>query len=223
MERVLIVDDEPAVGDVVGRYLRADGFETVIARNGMEALKLGSDADLVVLDLVLPDLHGYDVCRRLRAASRVPIIMLTAKKTQTEKIVGLRLGADDYVAKPFDPNELVARVRALLRRVTPQPELDHILRVGDLRINLQTRTVERGTDQLDLTPHEFDLLAFLAQHPLQVFTREQLLDQVWDYHSGIGETSVTSLVCRLREKIEPDPMQPRYVQTEWGVGYKLQV
>jgi DNA-binding response OmpR family regulator len=222
LERVLIVDDEPTVCDVVGRYLRADGFQTVIARDGMQALDLGSDADLVVLDLMLPGLDGYDVCRRLRAVSSVPIIMLTARKSPIDAIVGFQLGADDYVVKPFDPNVLVARARAVLRRVTPQPEVDHILRVGDLRINLQTRTVERSTGPLDLTSHEFDLLAFLARHPLQVFTREQLLDQVWDFHSGNGETSVTALVCRLREKIEPDSMQPSYVQTVWGVGYKLQ-
>jgi DNA-binding response OmpR family regulator len=222
MEKVLIVDDEPTVCDVVGRYLRADGFQTVVARDGREALELGSDADLVVLDLMLPGLHGYDVCRRMRAVSSVPIIMLTAKKTHADTIVGLQLGADDYVIKPFNPNELVARVRAVLRRVTPQAEFGHILHVDNLRINLQTRTVERGTELLDLTPHEFDLLAFLARHPLQVFTREQLLDQVWDYHAGNGETSVTALVCRLREKIEHDPMRPRYVQTVWGVGYKLQ-
>jgi DNA-binding response OmpR family regulator len=222
MGKVLIVDDEPAVCDVVGRYLRAEGFETIVARDGIRALELGSQADLVVLDLMLPGVDGYEVCRRLRASSDVPIIMLTARKTETDRIVGLQLGADDYVVKPFKPRELVARVRAVLRRITPQPQLDHIMWVGDMRINLQTRTVGRGTERLDLTPHEFDLLAFLARHPLQVFTREQLLDQVWDYHSANGETSVTALVCRLREKIEPDPMQPRYLKTVWGVGYKLQ-
>jgi DNA-binding response OmpR family regulator len=221
-EKVLIVDDEPTVRDVVGRYLRADGFQTLIAGDGTEALELGSDADLVVLDLMLPGVNGYEVCRRLRAACNVPIVMLTAKRTHVDRIIGLQLGADDYVVKPFNPRELVARVRAVLRRAAPQPQLDHILHVGDLRINLQTRTVEHGTEQLNLTSREFDLLAFLARHPLQVFSREQLLDQVWDYHSGNGETSVTALVCRLREKIEPDPLQPRYVKTVWGVGYKLQ-
>jgi DNA-binding response OmpR family regulator len=221
MEKVLIVDDEPTVRDVVGRYLRDDGYQTIVAGDGAEALELGADADLVILDLMLPNLDGYEVCRRLRASRNVPIVMLTARKTQVDTIVGLQLGADDYVAKPFDPRELVARVRAVLRRTTPQPQLDHILHVGSLRINLQTRTVERGSRLLDLTPREFDLLAFLAQHPLQVFTRQQLLDQVWDYYSGNGETAVTSLVCRLREKIEPDPLQPSYLQTVWGIGYKL--
>jgi DNA-binding response OmpR family regulator len=164
---------------------------------------------------------GYEVFRRLRASRNVPIVILTAKGTHVDVMVGLHLGADDYVSKPFDPGELVARVRAVLRRSSPQPQLDHIVHVGDLRINVQTRTVERGAEKLDLTAREFDLLEFLARHPSQVFSREQLLDQVWDYYSGNGETSVTSLVCRLREKIEPDPLQPRYVQTVWGVGYKL--
>lgn len=222
MQKVLIVDDEPTVCDVVGRYLRADGFETLVAGDGVEALERASDADLVILDLMLPSVDGYEVCRRLRATRNVPIVMLTARRTQVDAIIGLRLGADDYVIKPFNPSELVARVRAVLRRAAPQPHLDHIVHIGDLRINVQTRTVERGAEQLDLTAREFDLLAFLAQHPSQVFSREQLLDQVWDYYSGNGETAVTSLVCRLREKIEPDPMQPRLVQTVWGIGYKLQ-
>ena len=222
MEKVLIVDDEPTICDVVGRYLRADGFLTVIAANGEEALTLGSDADLVVLDLMLPGMDGHEVFRRLRAISNVPIIMLTAKKTHTDKILGLKLGADDYVGKPFSPGELAARVQAVLRRVTPQPQLDDIIRVGDLRLNLQTRVVEDDGRPLDLTSHEFNLLSFMARHPMQVFSRDQLLDQVWDYHSGNGETAVTALVCRLREKIEPDPMRPRYVKTVWGAGYKLQ-
>jgi DNA-binding response OmpR family regulator len=126
------------------------------------------------------------------------------------------------VGKPFSPGELAARVQAVLRRVTPQPQLDDIIRVGDLRLNLQTRVVEHDGRSLDLTPHEFNLLSFMARHPMQVFSRDQLLDQVWDYHSGNGETAVTALVCRLREKIEPDPMRPRYVKTVWGAGYKLQ-
>ncbi len=222
MEKVLIVDDEPTICDVVGRYLRADGFHTVIAADGEEALKLGSDADLVVLDLMLPGMDGHEVFRRLRAISNVPIIMLTAKKTHTDKILGLKLGADDYVGKPFSPGELAARVQAVLRRVTPQPQLDDIIRVGDLRLNLQTRVVEHDGRPLDLTSHEFNLLSFMVRHPMQVFSRDQLLDQVWDYHSGNGETAVTALVCRLREKIEPDPMRPRYVKTVWGAGYKLQ-
>jgi DNA-binding response OmpR family regulator len=220
-EKVLIVDDEPAVRDVVGRCLEEEGFETIVAADGREALERGADADIVVLDLMLPDMDGYEVCRRLRALCNVPIVMLTAKGAQVERIVGLQVGADDYVVKPFDPGELVARVRAVLRRAAPRPELDHILHVGDLRINVQTRTVERDSARIELTPREFDLLAFLARHPLQVFSREQLLDQVWDFYSGNGQTAVTALVCRLRDKIEPDPLKPRYVQTIRGVGYTL--
>ncbi len=148
--------------------------------------------------------------------------MLTAKKHETDRIVGLRLGADDYVVKPFSPREVVARVRAVLRRATPRPVTDHIIRVGRLRVNVERRVVETAQGPLQLTGHEFDLLAFLSRHPLQVFTREQLLDQVWDYHAPCGTTTVSALVCRLREKIEPDPLRPMYVKTVWGVGYKLQ-
>src|SRR5947209_12106412 len=140
MEKVLIVDDEPTVCDVVGRYLRADGFETLVAGDGAEALERASDADLVILDLMLPSVDGFEVCRRLRATLNVPIVMLTARRTYVDTIIGLRLGADDYVVKPFNPSELVARVRAVLRRAAPHPQLGHIVHVGDLRINVQTRT-----------------------------------------------------------------------------------
>jgi DNA-binding response OmpR family regulator len=221
MEKVLIVDDEPAVRDVVGRYLRADGFQTMVAPDGEQALELASHANLVILDLMLPGIDGHEVCSRLRARCDVPIVMLTAGMTSADAVVGLRLGADDYMAKPFNPSELVARVRAVLRRTAPRARTGCIVHVGALRINLETRSVERGAEQLDLTSREFDLLTFLAQHPWEVFTRQQLLDQVWDYYSGNGETAVTSVICRLREKIEPDPVRPRYLQTVWGVGYKL--
>jgi len=220
-EKILIVDDESTVCDVVGRYLRVEGFEPLVAGNGEEALRLASDVDLVILDLMLPKLDGFEVCRRLRATRDTPIIMLSAKKEQTDKISALRLGADDYVVKPFSPGELVERVRAVLRRTTARPQIDGIIRIGDLRINPHTRVAQRGDTVFEPTAHEFDLLAFLACHPMQVFTRAQLLDQVWDYVSPNGESTVTATICRLRDKIEVDSMRPLYVKTVWGIGYKL--
>jgi len=221
-ERILVVDDEPHVLDVVGRYLRHEGFETLLASDGEQALSMAEDADLVVLDLMLPSIEGLEVCRRLRAQRNIPIIMLSAKAEETDKLVGLGVGADDYVVKPFSPRELIARVQAVLRRSGPQPPSDDILRVGDLRINIKTRAAERAGQPLSLTAREFDLLTFLAKSPGQVFTREQLLDHVWDFHFGGDVSTVTVHIRRLREKIEPNPVRPRYVKTVWGVGYKLE-
>lgn len=221
-ERILVVDDEPDVLDVVGRYLRHEGFETLLASDGDAAVQLADDADLVVLDLMLPSVDGLEVCRRLRSRRNLPIIMLTAKAEETDKLVGLGVGADDYVVKPFSPRELVARVQAVLRRSGPQSPTDDVIRVGDLRINTKMRVAERRGQQLNLTSREFDLLAFLAQKPGQVFTREQLLDHVWDYHFAGDISTVTVHVRRLREKIEPNPVRPQYLKTVWGVGYKLE-
>ncbi len=221
-ERILVVDDEPAVLDVVGRYLRREGFDTILAADGADAVEQAADADLVILDLMLPSVDGLEVCRRLRSARNVPIIMLTAKAEETDKLIGLGVGADDYVVKPFSPRELVARVQAVLRRAGSQSPRDDVIRIGDLRINAKTRAVERMGVTINLTAREFDLLAFLSRSPGQVFTREQLLDQVWDFHFGGDESTVTVHVRRLREKIEPDPVRPQYLKTVWGVGYKLE-
>lgn len=221
-ERILVVDDEPHVLDVVGRYLRHEGFSTMLASDGEQALKLADDADLVILDLMLPKIDGLEVCRRLRERRNIPIIMLTAKGEETDKLIGLGVGADDYVIKPFSPRELVARVQAVLRRSTPQTPTDDVIRVGDLRINTKTRMAERRGEPLNLTAREFDLLAFLAKSPGQVFSREQLLDNVWDYQFGGDLSTVTVHVRRLREKVEPNPVRPQYVKTVWGVGYKLE-
>jgi DNA-binding response OmpR family regulator len=221
-ERILVVDDEPHVLDVVGRYLRHEGFETLLAADGDEALKLSEDADLVVLDLMLPSVDGMEICRRLRARRNIPIIMLSAKAEETDRLIGLGVGADDYVVKPFSPRELVARVQAVLRRSGPQPPTDDVIRVGDLRINVKTRVAERLGETLSLTAREFDLLAFMAGSPGQVFTREQLLDHVWDFHFGGDVSTVTVHIRRLREKLEPNPVRPQYVKTVWGVGYKLE-
>jgi DNA-binding response OmpR family regulator len=220
---ILVVDDEPAIRDVVERYLRREGYSTLSAADGEEALTLAADADLIVLDLMLPRLDGIEVCRRIRAQSDVPIIMLTAKSEEIDTLLGLRIGADDYMTKPFSPAELVARVQAVLKRAGGGARSpDDSLQVGSLRINPRLRTVERGNQSIELTAREFDLLHFLASSPGQVFTREQLLDQVWDYHFPGDTSTVTVHVRRLREKVEPDPVRPRYIKTVWGVGYKLE-
>jgi DNA-binding response OmpR family regulator len=220
--RILVVDDEPNIRDVVVQYLRRDGFDTLTAGDGEEAIERAADADLIVLDLMMPKLDGIETCRQIRANRDVPIIMLTARSEEVDKLVGLGLGADDYVTKPFSPRELVARVQAVLRRsVGASRQPGDIVQVDGLRINPRLRTVERYGQPLELTAREFDLLHFLASNAGQVFTREQLLDQVWDFTFAGDTGTVTVHIRRLREKIEPDPVRPRYIKTVWGVGYKL--
>jgi DNA-binding response OmpR family regulator len=176
--------------------------------------------DLVVLDVMLPGMDGLDVCRQIRATSRMPVIMLTAKVDDGDAVAGLALGADDYVRKPFSPPELVARVKAVLRRGAPASGMPSV-EFGELRIDATGRAVWRGVETLDLTAKEFDLLWHMASHPGQVFTREQLLSSVWDY-DFLGDTStVTVHMRRLREKLEADPSAPRWLKTVWGVGYKF--
>ncbi|HYO48925.1 MAG TPA: response regulator transcription factor [Chloroflexia bacterium] len=225
---VLVVDDEPNIVEVVGAYLQRELFKVVTASDGEMALQMVAEhsPDLIVLDVMLPRLDGLEVCRRVRATSNIPIIMLTARGEETDKLVGLGIGADDYLTKPFSPRELVARIKAVLRRsmtaAPPEPGSDTLLRFPGLKINPKTRSVETDKGLVELTAKEFDLLFFLASHAHEVFTRTQLLDQVWDY-SYYGDTStVTVHVRRLREKIEPDPMRPRYIKTVWGVGYKFE-
>ena len=226
MQTILVVDDEPIVREVVGRYLRQDGFRVETAADGPAALRRFEAArpDLVLLDLMLPGIDGLEVCRRIRTQSNVPIIMLTAKRDETDTVIGLGVGADDYVAKPFSPRELLARVKAVLRRAgaPPPPTEGDPLRFGALTIRPDRRGVELAGRPVELTAREFDLLLFLASHPGQVFSREELLDKVWDWaYAGDGGT-VTVHVRRLRQKIEPDPDRPRYVKTIRGMGYKLE-
>ena len=226
-ERVLVVDDEAIVTEVVERYLVREGYRVTVATDGEAALELAREGgpDLVVLDLMLPKLDGLEVCRRLRQESSVPIIMLTAKGEESDRILGLGLGADDYLTKPFSPGELAARVKAVLRRTKVDPALalaGDVLKVDALRINPRARSVERDGRPLNLTAKEFDLLYFLAKNAGQVFTREQLLDHVWDYEWYGDASTVTVHIRRLREKVEPNPMRPRYLKTVWGVGYKLE-
>lgn len=227
MQKVLVVDDEPQILDVVSKYLTREGFQISIARDGEGALSAfnANKPDLVVLDLMLPKVDGLEVFKRLRTLSAVPVIMLTAKGEETDRIVGLELGADDYITKPFSPRELVARVKAVLRRVTTGIMLDtgeRTLVRGDLRIDPRARSVSVSDKAVELTGKEFDLLWFLASHPGQVFTRTQLLDHVWGYEYYGDSSTVTVHIRRLREKIENDPANPHYLSTVWGVGYKFE-
>ena len=226
-ERILVVDDEPIVTEVVQRYLSREGYRVTVAPDGESALRLAREVgpDLVVLDLMLPKIDGLEVCQRLRADYSFPIIMLSAKGEESDKILGLGLGADDYVTKPFSPGELTARVKAVLRRTASgavQPRAGDALQFEGLRINPHSRVVERDGEAVHLTAKEFDLLYFLAKHVGQVFSREQLLDNVWDFEWYGDASTVTVHIRRLREKVEPNPMRPRYVKTVWGVGYKFE-
>jgi DNA-binding response OmpR family regulator len=222
--KVLVVEDEPAIADVVSRYLKRAGYETAIAATGRGALGQSEAArpDVVVLDLMLPDIDGLEVMRRMRRGDRrSAIILLTARGEESDRIVGLRLGADDYVVKPFSPAELVARVDAVLRRIEPLPEREPPLRFDRLAIDPAARTAEFDGRLLELTQREFDLLLFLARHPGQVFTRKQLMEHVWRYTFYTDTSTVTVHIRRLRAKLEPDPARPRHVETVWGVGYRF--
>jgi len=223
--RVLIVEDEPMVAEVVERYLRRDGHDVRIARDGAEALREVErfQPSLLVLDVMLPGLDGMEVCRRLRERSDTPVIMLTARGEEIDRLLGLGVGADDYVTKPFSPRELAARVKAVLRRAGSQtPAERETLRFDDLRINAATRTVEDARGPVNLTAREFDLLHYLASHPGQVFSRDRLMDAVWDYEYAGDSSTVTVHMRRLRAKVEADPSRPKHLKTVWGVGYKFE-
>ena len=225
--RVLVVDDERIVTEVVERYLKLEGYEVKVAKDGVQALQIarGWNPNLIVLDLMLPKLDGLEVCRRLRQDNKVPIIMLTAKGEETDRIVGLELGADDYMVKPFSPRELVARVKSVLRRISDSDfrGTDGLLRFGELVIDPVAREVTNRGNRVSLTAKEFDLLHFFATHPNQVFTREQIMNQVWDYSFSAEYGTITVHIRRLRAKIEADPIKPSYIKTLWGVGYKFEV
>jgi two-component system response regulator MtrA len=218
--RVLVVDDDTALAEMLGIVLRGEGFEPMFCGDGNGALEAFRTArpDLVLLDLMLPGRDGIEVCRQIRAESGVPIVMLTAKSDTVDVVLGLESGADDYVVKPFKPKELVARVRARLRRSDePVPE---VLEIGDVTIDVAGHAVRRGGQVIPLTPLEFDLLVALARKPWQVFTREVLLEQVWGYRHAADTRLVNVHVQRLRSKIERDPERPEIVVTVRGVGYK---
>jgi DNA-binding response OmpR family regulator len=223
MTTVLVVDDESIVREVVVSYLRREGFQTLEAGDGDTARELVAQEcpGLVVLDVMLPGTDGLELCRWIRARSDVPVIMLTARGEEADRIVGLELGADDYVTKPFSPRELATRVRTVLRRSESSISRAESLTFDGLEISARTREVTKAGKPLRLTAKEFDLLWFLANHPRQVFSRDQLMDRVWGYEAALETGTVTVHVRRLREKIEDDPSQPRFLQTVWGVGYRF--
>lgn len=214
------------VAEVVERYLRRDGYDVHAVHDGQAALSAFDQfrPDLVVLDLMLPGLDGIELCRRLRTRGDTPVIMLTARSEEIDKLLGLGVGADDYVTKPFSPREVAARVKAVLRRARQPAVSDdgESVRFGDLRLNGRSRSVEDGRGPIPLTAREFDLLFHLASHPNQVFTRDQLMTSVWDYAFAGDSTTVTVHIRRLRAKIEADPARPRHLKTVWGVGYKFE-
>jgi DNA-binding response OmpR family regulator len=239
--RVLVVEDDPTVSEVVARYLAREGYAVEEVADGTHALEhaLRSLPDLVVVDLMIPGLDGLEVCRRLRQAAPIPVVMLTAKSDEADRIAGLELGADDYVSKPFSPRELMARIRSVLRRARgepwPQPAADPgavtvsgglsptgaVLRAGRLRVDTAAHETRLSGRLVALTSKEFDLLVFLMRNPRQAFSREELLERVWGYTYGDTST-VTVHIRRLREKVETDPADPRHVVTVWSVGYRFE-
>lgn len=230
LARILIVDDERLLVKGLKRSLENDGYDVEVAYDGEQALSMANQqpVDLIVLDIMLPKVDGLEVCRRLRQVSSVPIIMLTAKGDDVDKIVGLELGADDYMAKPFNTRELIARIRAILRRSTPasaketESPSDEVINTGGLKIEVQRQRVTIDEQVIDLTSREFELLLTMARHPGRIFTREVLLEKVWGPRY-FGEPRVVDVyVRRLRQKVEPDPTNPRWIATRWGTGYYFQ-
>jgi two-component system response regulator ResD len=223
MTTVLVVDDEPTIREIVAGYLQRDGYRTLEAADGHRARELleRDPPDLVVLDVMLPGTDGLELCRWIRSRSRLPVIMLTARGEESDRIVGLELGADDYVTKPFSPRELAARVRTVLRRAEPEAVSEERLSFNGLVIDSATREVTKNGTPLRLTAREFDFLWFVASHPRRVFSREQIMRRVWGYSSALDTGTVTVHVRRLREKIEDQPSRPRHLETVWGVGYRF--
>ena len=229
---ILVVEDEPSIAEIVGLYLDRAGYEVVIAADGAAALQVleEREPELMVLDLMLPEVDGLEITRSVRAKGDMPIIMLTARGSETDRIAGLEMGADDYVVKPFSPQELVSRVRAVLRRsrqagnalTRDQATEEETLTFAGLEIEVQARTVRVGGEQRALTAKEFDLLLVLARHPRRVFTRDELLGLIWGFTDYIDPSTVTVHIRRIREKIELDASNPRYITTAWGVGYRFE-
>ncbi|CAM3857751.1 response regulator transcription factor [Mesobacillus thioparans] len=224
---ILIVEDEREIAELVQDYLEAEGYKCVLAFNGVEGLELFFQLrpTVAVLDVMLPKMDGIELCRRIRGESNIPIIIMSAKKSETDKIIGLGIGADDYVTKPFSPGELVARIKAQLRRfkhLSLQKEQEQTIRYPGLEIHLKEYMVVAGGKQVELSAKEFQLLAFLAGNKGQVFSKEQLLENVWGYQHVGDANTITVYVRKLREKIEPNPSEPIYIRTVWGIGYKFE-
>ncbi|MCG7267596.1 DNA-binding response regulator [Corynebacterium sp. HMSC08A12] len=219
--KILVVDDDPAIAEMLTIVLQGEGFRTVVVGDGVEAVKAAEEhnPDLILLDVMLPGMNGIDVCKAIRETSTVPIVMLTARTDTVDVVLGLESGADDYVHKPFKPKELVARVRARLRR-TPEEAPAETIEVADLKIDVPGHQVIRDGREIALTPIEFDLLVTLASRPRQVFSREELLEQVWGYRKSSDTRLVNVHIQRLRSKVEKDPDDPKIIQTVRGIGYK---
>jgi len=222
-EIILVVDDEPKIVRLARDYLERDGFQVIGAGDGRAALTIArrEHPDLIVLDLMLPLVNGWEVCRTLRSESEVPIIMLTARSEESDQVLGLELGADDYVTKPFSPRALVARVRALLRRTQKGVVLPQIIRIGDLKIDMEAHQICKGEQPVHLTPNEFRLLVVLAQHSGQLLSREQLVENLHGVTAVGFDRSIDSHIKNLRRKLEDDPSNPRYILTVYGMGYKF--
>lgn len=226
MTQIVIVEDEPSISEVVSLYLNRAGFEVITFSDGLSAFDHFAKKlpDLVILDVMLPGMDGFSLIRNIRDRSDVPVILLTSRREESDRIAGLELGADDYVVKPFSPQELVSRVRAVLRRTQSKIEtlIQGIVQTGNLDINPQTREVLANGSEIVLTAKEFDLLYHLATHPRHVFSRDQLLESIWGLRDFIDPSTVTVHIRRLREKIEKDPTSPVHLVTVWGVGYKFE-
>jgi len=227
-DRVLVADDDTNITDVCRRYLERDGYLVSTAKDGLEALELwrSQKPNLIVLDLMMPHKNGWEVCNEIRQTEDIPIVMLTARGEEQDRLMGLTLGADDYLTKPFSPRELVLRVQAILRRmryvqVKPVAASGRLIKYEGLTIDTAKRIVEIGGQAIELTVTEFEMLSLLASHPDQVFSRNQILSKVWDFSYEGDTTTVTVHIRRLREKIEQIPSNPKYIKTVWGIGYKF--
>ena len=225
--KILVVDDEIDIADFIGDYLTGEGYEVIKAYDGINALdKIRQDLpDLVILDVMLPGMDGFEVCKQIRMESAIPVLMVTAKDRDVDKIVGLEIGADDYIPKPFNPRELIARVKAILRRIYRQDYQSRsqsaILKYRNLSVDTERRRATIGNRLLELTMKEFDLLVFLMRNPGHVYSRDHLLDSVWGKDSFVGARTVDVHIRRLREQTEADASHPQYIKTVWGVGYKF--
>jgi DNA-binding response OmpR family regulator len=224
-KKILVVDDEPQIVKVVKAYLEKSGYQVVTAADGQTALTAfrQEKPDFMILDLNLPGMDGLDVCKAVRRESNIPILMLTARVEETDRLIGLELGADDYVVKPFSPREVVARVRTIFRRTTTETPESNVIEVGQLKIDLEQHTVMLGSRLIELTPTEFDILAVLARQPKRVFSRLQIMEQAQgDAFEGY-ERTIDAHIKNIRFKLEPDPKRPKYIHTVFGVGYKLEI
>ncbi|MET3289068.1 UNVERIFIED_CONTAM: DNA-binding response OmpR family regulator [Brevibacillus sp. OAP136] len=222
---ILIVDDEPKIVEVLTLYLKADGFHVLTASTGLQAVEFAESypIGLIVLDLMLPDMTGEEVCRKIRRFSRVPILMLTAKSTEADRVAGLSIGADDYLVKPFSPRELTARVRAILRRIGDHKVLSDLLEIGALHISLEAKTVKKDGSLLELTPNEYRLLVTLARYPGRIWSRDELVSEVLGIDFAGIDRTIDTHIKNLRQKIEDDPREPAYIKTVYKLGYRMDV